>query len=337
MAVRKRGKNYYVDYSYGGKRHWITVGPRKKDALDLEAKIRAEIRSGMFFGARDTAIPFEGLAQKYISASRHKRGIETEKYLLAPAVLYFGKQPVGSISVHNIEEYRNERLRTPTRGGDRSNATVNREVAALRRVLSKAVEWKMLRENPVRLKPLEETRGRTRFLTATEIRRLLSSCPAHLRPIVGLALGTGMRRGEILSLGWDDIDWRNRVIYVSNTKNGFHRYVPISPSVKNILTGQARIGDKVFCHEGGRPYHDNRTSFANACKRAGIEGLRFHDLRHTAASHMAMAGVPLRTIGEILGHRTETMTERYSHLTPSHKLDAVGKISGLLMEQEDEA
>jgi integrase len=142
-----------------------------------------------------------------------------------------------------------------------------------------------------------------------------------------------MRRGEILGLKWTDIDMKNEVIYLSDTKNGESRHVPISNRLRSTLaTLTRRIGsDYVFTGRSGwraigkdaKPFHDVRTAFEGACRKAGIEGFRFHDLRHTAASHMVMAGVPMKTIGEILGHKTASMTERYSHLTPEHKRKAV--------------
>ena len=123
---------------------------------------------------------------------------------------------------------------------------------------------------------------------------------------------------------------KNRMIYITETKNSEARHVPISPRlfatlaalprqlrVQHIFTGKPKIGRR------GQPFYDVRTSFENACTKAGITGFRFHDLRHTAASHMVMAGAPFRTVGEIQGHKTATMTERYSHQTPEHKRMAV--------------
>jgi integrase len=148
--------------------------------------------------------------------------------------------------------------------------------------------------------------------------------------IIVCALETGMRRGEILNLRWSDVDMKTHTIYLGKTENGESRHVPISNRLFSVLSGlPRRLGsDHIFTGEPkigktGNPFHDVRTSFENACRKSEVEGFRFHDLRHTAASHLAMAGVPLRTVGEILGHKTAVMTERYAHLTPEHTRKAV--------------
>jgi len=172
-----------------------------------------------------------------------------------------------------------------------------------------------------------------RFLSLKEAGRLMECASHHLRPVIATALCTGMRRGEIMGMRWQDIDLRNRTIFVPHTKNGHSRYVPISDSLFNVLSnlpghkgtdylfaGVPKIGKK------GMPFNDVRTSFENACTLAGIENFRFHDLRHTAASHMAMAGIPLKIIGDVLGHRSIAMTERYAHLSPGFLRNAVNAL-----------
>jgi len=139
-----------------------------------------------------------------------------------------------------------------------------------------------------------------------------------------------------MNLRWSDVDMKSRMIHIGQTKNGVARYVPISNRLHatlsilprrlgtdHVFTGERKIGKGQPIGIPGKPFHDVRTSFENACQKAEIENFRFHDLRHTAASYMVMAGVPLRTVGEILGHLTSAMTERYSHLTPEHKRNAI--------------
>jgi integrase len=192
---------------------------------------------------------------------------------------------------------------------------------------------------------LPASNDRTRFLSVEEAGKLLEAASRHPRPILILALETGMRRGEILSLRWSDVDMINGMLYIGKTKNNEARHVPMSNRVRATLSAIPRRlrSDYVFTRsirktqrgkgrkhplnqpigKVGKPFNDFRTSFENACMKAGITGFRFHDLRHTAASHMVMARVPFRTVGEILGHKTTTMTERYSLLTPEHKRMAV--------------
>ncbi len=332
MSVRKRGKKYVIDYYYKGKRQREVVGPSRKEAEEVLGKRLTDIREGKFFGrVKIRNIRMEDLVRDYLERFQG-RNVSDERTYMRIILEQFAGRVVADIDRRDVESFqvlRRSTLRTD--GQPRANTTINREVETLRRLLNKAIEWGMLERNPAsRLKPLPEPQGRTRFLTLDEAKRLLEASSRHLRPIIICALETGMRRGEILGLRWADVDMRTRTIYLGHTKNGESRQVPVSSRLFAVLSNlPRRLGtDHVFTGEPkigkvGNPFHDVRTSFENACRRAGIEGFRFHDLRHTAASHMAMAGVPLRTIGEVLGHRTAAMTERYAHLTPEHKRKAV--------------
>lgn len=244
----------------------------------------------------------------------------------------FAGRLIEEITEYDVERFRALRRSTPVKNGQpRSAATCNRELACLKGMLNKAVAWGFLEKNPAaNVKLLPEPRGRTRYLSVEGAGKLLNVCPSHLRPIVLCALETGMRRGEILNLRWEDVDLKNGPMYIGETKTGASRHVPMSERLRRTLQKlPRRLGtDYVFVGrkglgEDGAPFRDVNSSFERACSKAVIEHFRFHDLRHTAASHMVMAGVPLRTVGEILGHKTSSMTERYAHLSPEHKRKAV--------------
>lgn len=332
VSIRKRGKNYEIDYYCKGKRYRQVVGPSRKEAEAAVGKRLAEIREGKFFDRvkiRETLM--EDLVREYLERFQGKK-VEDERMYMRFILERFAGKFVSDIERREVESFQASRRALLRKDGrPRAHSTINREVEALRRLLNKAVRWGMLGKNPAsQLNLLPEPRGRTRFLTLDEAKRLLEATSRHLRPIIVCALETGMRRSEILGLRWSDVDMKTRTIYLGDTKNGESRLVPVSNRLYAVLSGlPRRLGsDHVFTGEPkigktGKPFHDVRTSFENACRRAGIEGFRFHDLRHTAASHMAMAGVPLRTIGEILGHKTAAMTERYAHMTPEHKRNAV--------------
>ena len=332
MSIRKRRKNYQIDYYCKGKRYRELIGPSKKEAEAVLGKRLNEIREGKFFGkVKLREILVEDLVRDYLERFQGKKVVDETRYMRILLESFAGKF-VSDIDRRDVESFQAVRRATLCKDGlPRANSTCNREVEALRRLLNKAIEWGMLERNPAsRLKRLPEPQGRTRFLSLDEAKRLLEASSRHLRPIIVCALETGMRRGEILNLRWSDVDMKTHTIYLGKTKNGESRHVPISHRLFSVLSGlPRRLGsDHVFTGEPkigktGNPFHDVRTSFENACRRAGIEGFRFHDLRHTAASHLAMAGVPLRTVGEILGHKTAAMTERYAHLTPEHTRKAV--------------
>ena len=335
MAVRKRGRTWIIDYYVGGKKCIRAIGPNKREAIAAESKVRALVGEGRLAHRRSHAanITIGELIEKYLLHFNGKRSLPTESIHLAAIRNFFGpKKLIWEINREDVDTFQLVRKNTPSRNGrERSSATVNREISVLHRLLNKAVFWNLLESNPVAgVIALPEPRGRLRFLTVEEAGRLLESSSAHLRPIVLCALETGMRRGEILNMRWADLDLERRVVFVGETKTGIPRYVPISSRLKEILERHPRRPgcDHVFIGrhgigKGWKPFQDVRTSFGNACRKAGIVDFRFHDLRHTAASHMVMAGVPIKVVGEILGHTTVSMTERYSHLLPEHKIRAV--------------
>ena len=140
-----------------------------------------------------------------------------------------------------------------------------------------------------------------------------------------------MRRGEILNLRWSDIDLDRRQLTIRDSKNGESRTVEINSHLADTLGSLERRSDSplVFPSRHGQAYNDIRASFLAACQKAGITAFRFHDLRHTFASHLVMKGIDLTTVKELLGHKTIQMTLRYSHLSQGHKKKAVEIIGSL--------
>ncbi len=134
-----------------------------------------------------------------------------------------------------------------------------------------------------------------------------------------------MRKSEILHLTWDRLDLKNRLILLDKTKNGERREIPVNDTLYNTLSGLVRhISGLVFANsDTGKPYYDIKKSFAAALKKSHILDFHFHDLRHTFASRLVMGGVDLTTVKELLGHKSITMTLRYSHLAASHIQNAV--------------
>jgi integrase len=187
------------------------------------------------------------------------------------------------------------------------------------------------------VKLLKEPPGRLRYLEVEEIEHLLDSCKdprsPYLRLIVVMALHTGMRLGEILGLRWDDIDLEHRLIMITKTKNYERKTIPINEMLYEELARLPKhvMSPYLFCHPDGALILRIDRSFHSALKRAGIEGFRFHDLRHTFASHLAMRGQPLETIGALLGHKDSKMTKRYAHLSPASLKAAVTTLQDLHM------
>jgi integrase len=257
----------------------------------------------------------------------------------------------------NLESYRNHLRQKPTRFGTvRTDATINRDISCLHHMFSKAVEWEMIEKSPFdkgKSLLVKENNQRLRYLEENEIDSLLKECTPPIRDIVECALNTGMRRGEILNLKWNQI--RNGFIYLKKTKTQNPREIPINdtldkmfkrikseqnPSENNVVGLDGKpvkaVKSKYVFSKKGKPYTYITNTFNTAVRRAGIEDFRFHDLRHTFASQLLMMGGSLKDVQELLGHKTMTMTLRYAHLSQEHKRKAVNLLNGLTASKKDD-
>src|SRR5262249_24566316 len=172
------------------------------------------------------------------------------------------------------------------------------------------------------VKKAKEAPGRTRYLTSAEREALLAGAGPALRPYIIAALQTGARRSELLGLRWMDTDMKARTVTFARTKNGDARTVPMTDTLRELLTTLPRSTDsQTYVLPEWKPANLT-VAFGRFVRSLGIKNLTFHDLRHDAASTLTMAGVPQRTIMAILGHRDPRMTLRYQHLSPEHLRDA---------------
>jgi integrase len=206
---------------------------------------------------------------------------------------------------------------------------VNREVQVLHHMFVKALEWGKALENPVGYqKPLRVNNRRLRYPSPEEIACLLDIADAVLSPVLVTALHTGLRRGELFALTWQDVDFKLGMIRVVHTKNGNWRENPMTDTLRTTLQQLPRhlSSDHVFPGKIGQGLVDIRKRFHRALREAKIEGFVFHDLRHTFASHLVMAGVDLMTVKEFLGHKDIKMALRYAHLAPDYKRAAISRL-----------
>lgn len=255
-----------------------------------------------------------------------------------------GRYRLGEVTAQLVVEGRDKLLNEVTsQDKRRAPATVVRYISSLSTVFEAAIkEWQWIEKNPVKLirKP-RVSNARARFLSPEDARRLLNSCEEsrnpYLHSIVKIALCTGMRRGEILGLRWRDVDFEKKQLVLRETKNGSTRYVPLINDMHQMfreLYEQEEAKDPsyhIFPSLNLERYLDIRTAWEFSLKRAGIEDFRFHDLRHSCASFLAMSGATQRVIAEILGHKDMRMTHRYSHLTQEHLTDQLEQAVGNLM------
>ena len=224
--------------------------------------------------------------------------------------------PVKDITPRRIQTF----LNTYVEENRLTPATRNRHLTMMKAMFNRGLHWNLIVENPTHGIPkLRENGSRMRYLDQDEIRRLLECASVRFRPILTVALHTGMRRGEIMKLEWRDVDLRNRVLRVRESKSGKQRIIPIDDTLHSTLRGLPSRFEKGLVFPSpvtGNRWTDFKRQFRNATKKAKIDDFRFHDTRHTFASHLVMAGVDIRTVQELLGHQSLAMTMRYSHLAP---------------------
>jgi integrase len=347
MAVRKRGDSWQIDYlDPGGKRVRQSFKTRKEAAAEHGKRVSL-IAEGRYLDVKpECKTTLAELCQRYEEYFGYQSNFKNakKKYLSNFKESFGADRLLSTITYGEVEAYRNQLRQKPVKAnrngveivvrGLRKDASVNREMACLHHLFNKAVEWDMMEKSPFEHKQslrLKENNKRMRFLNEDEISSLLSACAPHLKPIVETAILTGMRRGEILSLKWDQI--RGGFIYLEKTKTNEARQIPISDALEAIFRDiRRRDGlryEYVFTFRGRPIERDLHVGFGAALKRAGLVDFHFHDLRHTFASQMILNGGSLKHVQELLGHKSMTMTLRYSHLSQDDKRKAVNLLNGL--------
>ncbi|WP_295438793.1 site-specific integrase [uncultured Thiodictyon sp.] len=326
---------------------------RKTDAKKWAQGTESAIREGRHFGTVE--------AKRHTLADlidRYTRDVLPTKKTAtqAPQVQQLGwwKDQIGSKTLADVTpallaEYRDTLSREPipctakdpAQAGParyRTPATVNRYLAALSHAFTVAVkEWAWVEFNPLlKVTKPKEPRGRVRFLADDERERLLSACRESrnrdLYPAVILALSTGARQQEVMGLRWPQVDLTRRVATLDDTKNGERRVLPLAGPALELLRERSKVRrldtDLVFPgHTRPAKPVDLRTPFETALKVAEIQDFHWHDLRHTAASYLAMNGASLAEIAEVLGHKTLSMVKRYAHLSEAHTASVVERMN----------
>jgi integrase len=322
-------KFWWIDFHDArGRRHRKKVSPSKRVAQEaLDAVNNATAREEFVGVVEESKISFADFAKVWsdrvlprIKATTAKRWSGIVQLYLKPAF------PVAlrAITKGDVEAYRSRRLEEGA-----TASTVNREVTVIKHMMTRATEWEFLRHNPLAgFKSLKEPAGRTRFLAEEEIPALLAACEQsrshYLKPFVLVALNTGLRRSDILSLTRKAVDWQNRMATIAMTKHGDVEHVKLNDVAMEALRRlPARLDGRFF------PFTDGHTvsrAFARAVKRAGIADFRLHDLKHTFLSYHAMSGAQPRTLQSLAHHKDPRMTARYAHLSDQYLRDAVDRV-----------
>ena len=339
-GIYKRSNVWWIRYTGidGKQKRESSYSKDHKVALALFADRQKTISSGK--EPEIKRIPnytFGELAEKYKAwIEGRQNSAKTKGYIIGQLLLVFG-----DIQLKRFNTAMTDQLQTDLISKEYKPSSNNKVLNILKHMFNKAVEWEMVDEDILKrirkVKPLRDDGKRLRYLSKEECQALVNACDSHLKPIAITALNTGMRRGEILGLKWDEnVDLRHGFILLNKTKNGERREIPINDTLRSVFQGLTRRLDVSYVFYDpitGNPYQDVKRSFKSALKKTKIQDFHLHDLRHTFASHLVMAGVEITTISRLLGHKSLTMTHRYAHLAPSHLVKADNILDNALNEK----
>ena len=343
-SIRKRtSKAGHVSYSaevrikgYPAQR---ATFKRKTDATKWAEDTQSAIRRGKHFQtAESQKHTLAELIDLYINeVLPTKKSAKSQQFQLQWWRNKLGSYRLIDVTNQRIAACKRELLKTRTPSGKlTSPATVNRYLAALSHVFTMAVkEWGWTHENPVsKVTRVKEPKGRIRFLIDDEQSRLLAACKnsdnPYLYTVVVLAISTGMRQGEIMSLEWQQVNLIKNQITLFETKNDEIRIVPLTGKAHELVSALIRhIHTPLLFPSNRHPEKPMalRSQWDKVVKEAEMHNFKFHDLRHTAASYLAMNGASLHEIAEILGHKTLAMVQRYAHLTEQHTSNVVASMN----------
>jgi integrase len=328
---RKDAAGWYVSFvdSNGLRRKKRVEAHTRTQALDALSALKTRVQTEVVLGVKHTSeISTENLLTRYKRHQKTRLRPTTFERLASILKTLNANLPsrLKEISKAKVADF------VSARSQEVASATVHKEVATLKYALRLAVEWELIQANPadrVHLPRLPE--GRTRYLSPMELKSVLEAAPDWMRAPIALAVFTGMRRGELLSLRWKDVDLTGRRIYLHETKNGSLRVLAINELAAGVIASLPHGAASALVLpdvDASRLSVYTRRLFVSL----KIEGASFHSLRHTAASWLVMQGVDLYAVGQVLGHRTPRMTQRYAHLSPAYMANAVGKLDLLFGE-----
>lgn len=327
---------FFIDYYFereGGfrKRKRVHLGKiTVTKAKEILARYMPLINQNKPLVAEKPRIHFGMAAEAFLTHSRsRKKTFHRDEEIIRNLGMFFGDKTVENLTLDDVDKYvlfRRQQRREMGKG--LTEATLNREIACLKAMINRMVFNGLLERNPIGRYRLFKEIPRSRTLDPEEYQRLLSECSPHLKPIVHLAYVVGMRRGELLKLRRDQVDYQNKVIVLeaADTKTQEKREIPLDDEIIGMLrrVPQALGSPYVFSYKG-KAVGDIKTAFNRACARAGIKDFHFHDLRHCAVTNMRKAGVPDNVIMSITGHKTTAMFRRYD------KVDRVDRQNGLAL------
>ena len=318
---------------------WIKLTPRsgrpiqqsagttdKIAAQELHDKLKASLWDQARLGIKPKHTWREA-AVRWLEETAEKATHHEDRKKLIWLHQFLGDLNLEEVTQDVIDRIRSAKLKEASKG------TVNRYLALVRSILIRSRdEWEWIDKAP-KIRLFKEANSRERSLTVEQAKTLLNELPEHQREVVLFALATGLRQSNVLRLAWGQVNLEQRHAWVrgSESKNRRPISVPLNESAMAVLHRQrGKHPERVFTFRGKPLNSANTTSWRAALKRAGIEGFRWHDLRHTWATWQRQAGTPTHELQRLGGWRTGAMVERYAHLAPDHLALAASRLDGLL-------
>lgn len=315
------GKHWGIDYrDENNRRLRKKIGPSKERAMTILKKKEVAVSEGRhIYKSPDMNTKFTDLVDWYLTLDsvKNRPSYERKKMALKHIIPVFGNRLLKEITSSMVEEYLEKRTaEISSRGYLTKPATINRELACIKAIFTKAIKDGKAEGNPPKgVSFLKENNTRDRVLSIDEFDKLIDHCPPHLEAVVKFAYYTGMRQGEILSLTWSQVDLEEGFINLraTDTKTQNSRMVPLKVDLIEMLKGfpAGSPEDKVFKY-GGVSIGSIRKSFSTACKHAGVDNFTFHDLRRTAINNWRLQGHDYFRIMSATGHKTMSVFKRYN-------------------------
>lgn len=351
MAVRKFKQTWWVDFQFKETRYRRRSPDNSRaGALAYESTLRQQLVQGKPVGDAAPPAPqtFETFVKQwfkdYVQPNNKYSEQLAKKYTLSSALVpFFGKLLIGKIGAHDIEQFKAQQVKKGL-----SNKTIRNQLTILNKCLSTAYEWLRLEGTPPKIKWPKCIPPSIDYLSPDECALVLSHAEGVIYEMILTALRTGMRQGELRGLQWSSIDWLTRNVAVRHSrddharilvppKNGKTRYIPLDTDVYAMLFLRKRNTGYVFLPPDARPFTNDRLHDAmrRLCARAKFRQIGWHTLRHTFASHLAMRGVPLPAIKELMGHANIMTTMRYAHVAPSTLRAAIEMLNPKTMIDRD--
>lgn len=336
MSVRKRHDKWWVDFRFN-RRRYRKPSPdnTRAGAQAYETHLRYKLARGEPIEREEKEnISFKDFTTNWFETyvknnNKHSEVISKEMILRVHLLPYFGHRNIRDIGNLDIERYKARKLEEGL-----CAKTINNHLAVLSTSCKCAVEWGALNACPL-IKRLKIPPFRYDFLTAGECRQLIGAAEGMWAEMIKVAIGTGLRFGELAALSWEDIDFDSNVLTVrrafakgvlGSPKSNQIRYVPLSASVREVLQNMQKTKGHIFPDTNGGPLRQVAAikKLYQICRKAGIRRIGWHVLRHTFASHLAQAGASLVAIQGLLGHSDIRTTMRYAHINEVALRDAIG-------------